>query len=197
VRYHRGLIRAALVLGIAVVAVAATWHGTIRTLPAQAGPAQASPVNLGCQPPATVPAGIVGTSIAIYAAGWNLVAGNDMGFDGVSGPLYTYNPATGGYIVVQSGANLAPGKSAWAYFPCPTGRNFCVCAPLINSIPITAGQYAMIGNPGFGTINLTGVADAVIYTYDPVSGAYQQTTKLGPGQGAWAYSSAGGTLQFR
>jgi hypothetical protein len=71
-----------------------------------------------------------------------------------------------------------------------------VCAPLINSIPITAGQYAMIGNPGFGTINLTGVADAVIYVYDPVSGAYQQTTKLGPGQGVWAYSAAGGTLQF-
>jgi hypothetical protein len=89
VRYHRGLLRAALVLGIAVVAVAATWHGTIRTLPAQAGPAQAPPVNLGCRPPATVPAGIVGTSIAIYAAGWNLVAGNDMDFDGVSGPLYT------------------------------------------------------------------------------------------------------------
>ena len=46
-RYHRGVIRAALVLGVGVVAVGATWHGTIRTLPVQAGPAQTTKLGPG------------------------------------------------------------------------------------------------------------------------------------------------------
>jgi hypothetical protein len=47
VRHHRSLIRVALVLGIAVVAVVTSWHGTIRTLPAQAGPAQTTKLGPG------------------------------------------------------------------------------------------------------------------------------------------------------
>ena len=35
----------------------------------------------------------------------------------------------------------------------------------------------------------------VVYVYDQVAG-YAPTTVLQPGQGAWAYSAAGGTLTF-
>jgi hypothetical protein len=49
----------------------------------------------------------------------------------------------------------------------------------------------MIGNPYPTTATVHG-AD-VVYTYSPGSG-YSATTSLTAGQGAWAYSAAGGEV---
>lgn len=45
-----------------------------------------------------------------------------------------------------------------------------------------------------GPVAVSG-ADAV-YVYDTVAGQYQQTTRLYPGQGAFAYSATGSVITF-
>jgi hypothetical protein len=51
----------------------------------------------------------------------------------------------------------------------------------------------MIGNPSAAdTLSVHG-ADLVL-RYDAATGTYEPTTTLASGQGAWAFSSAGGTI---
>jgi hypothetical protein len=60
-------------------------------------------------------------------------------------------------------------------------------------VPVPPQHWIMIGNPFSGAVTVTG-ADAV-YTYSSTDG-YQPATALQPGQGAFAYSVAGGAISM-
>ncbi|MGI8549541.1 MAG: hypothetical protein ACR2PL_01920, partial [Dehalococcoidia bacterium] len=63
------------------------------------------------------------------------------------------------------------------------------------SVDAPPGQLIIVGDPsGTQPATVTG-ADAV-YVYDSASGAYQQPSTLQPGEGAWAYSAAGGIVRI-
>ncbi|MGI8552240.1 MAG: hypothetical protein ACR2PL_15865 [Dehalococcoidia bacterium] len=156
------------------------------------------------------PAGVMPPTAAIvpYLAGWNLVSG-PLGTQlvGLQGPLYTYDPDAGTYHAAPVVPHVGlvgdylegDGGGYWAYFV--GSVHYAGLAPevLVRSglpnyptqYPVPAGRYALIGNPYRKTATVSG-ADA-IYVYSPDQG-YQLTTMLQPGQGAWAYSSAGATL---
>ena len=70
----------------------------------------------------------------------------------------------------------------------------CVTAQT-QRIALPAGHFIMVGNPTDGPVSVSG-AD-VVDTFNPATNAYTTVTgtaTLGPGQGAWAFSRAGGTL---
>jgi hypothetical protein len=136
-----------------------------------------------------------------YTAGWNLVAGfPGLGgaitvLPGVTGSLYTFQTGDTAYQVFPISTPLEPGRGYWAYFATPTSVVLPQMGPALQpfSQPLPAGQFVMIGNPFPTTATVSG-AD-VVYVYDQRNG-YQQTTTLQTGQGAWAYSAAGGTVTF-
>lgn len=126
-----------------------------------------------------------------YAAGWNLVAGARV-MAAAERPVYVYDVSTGSYAPVV-GNPPAVGNGYWAYFDSPTTVPFPTLPFQGGAVAVPAGQYALVGNySGFATAGVSG-AD-LLYTYDPNSGTYSQTTTLAPGQGAWAFSSSGGTV---
>jgi hypothetical protein len=97
------------------------------------------------------------------------------------------------YVTVPPGVPLPIGTAVWAHFDAPaqlwlTSVNG---APYL-SWPISAGQWTTIGNPSTDVASVWG-ADAV-YAWDPVAGAYTETDTLQPLQGAWAWSTAGGSV---
>lgn len=185
--------RRLVVIAPALVIVACMVAGLIGQRTTGMLPAHAAE----CPQPASLRSDTAGPNTVFYPAGWNLVAGTAMPVPGVNGSLYRFDRTSGLYTVLSTGSELAPGQAAWAYFPCPSGRELCVCPQLVHSVALPSAQYVMIGNPGFAPVTLGGVDDAVIYIYDPVTGDYQQTDTLGPGQGAWAFSLTGGTLNYR
>ncbi|MGI8549970.1 MAG: hypothetical protein ACR2PL_04100, partial [Dehalococcoidia bacterium] len=63
-------------------------------------------------------------------------------------------------------------------------------SPYLAKAPI--GRYVMIGNPS-ATQSARVTGATVVYTYDPIN-KYRETTTLQPYQGAWAFSSTGGTI---
>jgi hypothetical protein len=155
---------------------------------------QARSEQAACASPTTTPSvPLVGANTIVYPAGWNLVAGTGLPLMGSDGPLYTFDPAAGSYQTVPAGTRLTPGAGYWAFFDCPTQRSLPVVAPQQASPQLPAGKWVMIGDPNFSPVSVSG-AD-VVYIYLPGSG-YEQATTLQPGQGAWAYSAAGGTVTF-
>jgi hypothetical protein len=146
-----------------------------------------SPVNVVQVPLTLLPAS---PSVPItYPAGWNMI-GVPAGaiIPGPLGPLYTFQAGDTGYHAVQ---NLQPGFGYWAFFATPATATLPFTGPLILTRTMPAGQYIMVGNPGSAAAILSG-AD-VAYIYDPATG-YQQTDQIPPGEGAWVFSYAGGTL---
>jgi hypothetical protein len=133
---------------------------------------------------------IVGQGINVpYPAGWNLIAVPlTTNIPGPLGPIYTYQAGDTAYEEVQ---NLQPGLGYWVDFDAPTTATLSAGSPQSVSLPLPAGQYIMVGNPGSFPATVRG-ADAV-YVYNPSTG-YQQTTTLQPGQGAWVFSYSGGTV---
>jgi hypothetical protein len=112
---------------------------------------------------------------------------------GADGPLYTLQAGDTTYEVVPNSTPLHPGVGCWAHFSHDTP---VIIVDLVNpqpmAITLPAGQFILIGNP-FGRVSTIAGAD-VVYTYDPTSGQYQQTSTLQRGQGAWAYSADGGAV---
>jgi hypothetical protein len=124
-----------------------------------------------------------------YPAGWNQIAvPQNTNIPGPLGPIYTYQAGDTAYEEVQ---NLQPGLGYWVDFDAPTTATLSAGSPQSVSLPLPAGQYIMVGNPGSFPATVRG-ADAV-YVYNPSTG-YQQTTTLQPGQGAWVFSYSGGTV---
>ncbi len=126
-----------------------------------------------------------------YPSGWSVVAGpSGTVLTGSANPLYTYQAGDTNYESITTGTPLTPGQGYWAYFASSASSPLALAGPQTQTIPLPAGQWVMIGNPGDGSASVSG-AD-VVYGY---SGAgYQLTTSLAPGQGAWAISFGGGSV---
>jgi PKD repeat protein len=131
-----------------------------------------------------------------YAAGWNLVSGpTGTVVTGNVGPLYSFPPGATTYQVIQNGTPLNAGQGYWAYFPTAATSSIAFVTaqtPRTASVQAPAGQFFQIGNPGNTVATISG-ADAVD-AFDPATNSYVQTTTLQPGQAAWVYSAAGGTI---
>ncbi|HLZ69252.1 MAG TPA: hypothetical protein VKV26_05005 [Dehalococcoidia bacterium] len=135
-----------------------------------------------------------------YSAGWNLISVTQAGA-GIPENVQLYTLAPGGmtYAAV-SPTDTKPGVGYWAYFPTDNHvllipQTLCQsCGAPLSPITLPAGQWVMTGDPITAPVTLTG-ADAV-YVYGASTGQYQQSTRLYPGQGAFAYSAAGSKLTF-
>lgn len=128
-----------------------------------------------------------------YPAGWNIVAGpRGMTFPQASGPLYTLQAGDRAYRVVSPTAGVLPGRGYWAFFPRRTTVTLSGAAAGLEQISAPAGQWVMVGNPGYVGATVTG-ADAV-FTWDAGRGIYVAGRTLLPGQGGWAISYRGGIV---
>lgn len=133
-----------------------------------------------------------GTPVS-YAAGWNIVAGpTGTIVTGNNGPLYTFQPGDTAYEVIPNGTPLKGGQGYWAYFSTATTSNIALSSPQTITVQAPAGQFFQIGNAGNTNATVSG-AD-VVDAFNPATNSYVQTTTLTPGQGAWVYSAAGGTI---
>jgi len=132
-----------------------------------------------------------------YQPGWNLVSGPaGTLFTQASNPLYTLTATSGGsYTTVPNTQGTASGQGYWAYFTTATTVSLSGTSQTSATVTAPAGQYIMIGNPS-STKSVTVSGADVVYTYT-ATGGYVATTTLAPGQGAWAYSAAGGTLTIQ
>lgn len=145
-------------------------------------------------------AGLVPAPAVTYPAGWSLVGGpEDTALSGLSGPLYTLQPGSADYQSIlpldpkgcSDCVRLPAGKGFWAYFQEATTLDLALGVPQTTTITLPAATWVMIGNP-FSTAAAASGAD-LVFTYDQANG-YQPAEVLPPGQGAWAYSAAGGAL---
>jgi hypothetical protein len=111
--------------------------------------------------------------------------------NGNTGSLYTLQAGDTAYETIPSGSPLVAGESYWAYFSGAVTNTIASAPGKLTTIQLPANHAIMIGNPGSGTATVTG-ADYVA-VFNPMTGQYQQSTTIGPGQGAWAWSANGGT----
>jgi len=134
-----------------------------------------------------------------FPAGWNLVSnpGNpDPGgniLTGTDGPVYCYPVRGAAYEVVASGFPMQ-GEACWAYFDGPTTES--LDAGLIripHRLQVPPRQWVLIGNPT-STTRAHVVGATAVVVYNPLSGTYEATTTLEPGEGAWVYSEVGGSV---
>ncbi len=156
---------------------------------------------LHCTPGPAVPpvsACRAGFSDFTYPAGWNLVAGYQATIVlDPEGPLYTYQAGDSAYQALPFWTVLEPGTGYWAYFDGP-GEVYGAGPPPLPqpvTLDLPAGQFIMIGNPFASSASIEGADDYadIVYTYEPGNG-YTRARSLAPGQGAWAYSAAGGPI---
>jgi hypothetical protein len=125
------------------------------------------------------------------ASGWNIVAGpQGATLSPAGGSLFTFQAGDQNYETAAATTPLKAGVGYWLYVAQPMQVSLPTTSTGTATIPLPAGQFVMIGNPGTGTATVAG-ADTVL-AYNPTSATYTQTTQLLPGQGAWAMSNAGG-----
>jgi hypothetical protein len=140
-----------------------------------------------------------GTTALHLSPGWNLMSALVTPL--FCSALYTYQAGDTAYRPVQPAATNAvpnPTMSAdagyWCWYDPPPGTvsRLALSGVQTATIPLTAGQFILVGNPGNTPATVTG-AD-VVYVYDAASGSYIAVTTLQPGEGAWAYSTSGGSI---
>jgi hypothetical protein len=132
-----------------------------------------------------------GVSVSI-PSGWSMVSGPaGTVINGNTGSLFTLQAGDTTYETIPSGSPLIAGQSYWAYFGGPVTNVISLASGQSATVQLPPNHAVMIGNPGSGTATVTG-ADSVS-VYNPATGQYQQSTSIGPGQGAWAWSANGGT----
>jgi plastocyanin len=144
--------------------------------------------------PATgAPLGSSGAAVSVsLAAGWSIIAGPaGTVVSGANGPLYTFRAGDTAYETIPSSTPLTPGSGYWAYFNAPVTESLPSSVSQPVSVQLPANQWVMVGNPTSGSISVSG-ADSLL-TYNSAQG-YQPANTLMSGQGAWAFSSAGGAL---
>ena len=151
------------------------------------------PVGAAPAPSATPANSSTPASAALaVTTGWNLIAGpTGTTASGAASSLYTFQAGDTAYEPSPAASPLDAGVGYWAFFSAPATLTLASGSTQPVTRPLPAGQYVMVGNPFTTNASVAG-ADAV-YTYS-ASGGYQAATVLSPGQGAWAFSSAGGTL---
>lgn len=149
------------------------------------------------------PAGSLCPQPVLYPQGWNLIAAPRGPFPVT---VYGWTGDSPDYTAVAPRTLLQPGAGYWAFLDQSTvvevskdcsgsiPRPDAVCTPPPLRITLPAGQFELIGNPAPLAVTVDG-AD-VIYTYDPTAQRYVQGDILEIGQGAWAYSAAGGSVTF-
>lgn len=130
-----------------------------------------------------------------FAQGWNLIGGLGSAASTLTaavGSVYTYDAAQNSYIAVPPATPLREGAGYWVYL----ASSLTVAAPSSADVPVTvsvtAGSWAMIGNPS-ATVSAEVSGADFVYIYDPLHG-YQPTFTLAPGQGAWAYAASDSTI---
>jgi hypothetical protein len=141
----------------------------------------APPSPAGSSTTSAAPAGAV-----LYHRGWNLVAA----------PAGTRIQASGTLFTLQPGDATKTGYGYWAYFAADATVAFTNAGAPSYTVQLPAGQWVLIGNPS-ATNEVTVTGGDIVYTYDPIAGQYQTTTKLEPGQGAWVFSASGGTVTLQ
>ncbi|MHB8575287.1 MAG: S8 family serine peptidase, partial [Dehalococcoidia bacterium] len=127
-------------------------------------------------------------------AGWNLVAGIvGAPAEQVAAPIYTLQPGDSSYEVIPAGVPSEAVAGYWVFVPSDTTVSVPSSQSPDVSLSVPAGHFVLVGNSDTTrAVTVTG-ADAV-YTFDPAAGSYALTVTLAPGQGAWAYSAAGGVV---
>lgn len=141
--------------------------------------------------------------------GWNLVSAGVAA--GVLGPppqpgapapqdirAYTLQAGDSAYETASNAMGTAPlsqrAAGFWVYLAAQAQTSVSNTEPSVPEVALPPSQWILIGNPSSFPATVTG-ADAV-YSYDPVGGGYERTSSLGVGQGAFAYSGAGGTVRL-
>ena len=136
-----------------------------------------------------------GTVAVAYPAGWNLVAAPEGTIiTGTSTPLYTLPAGSLNYLPIVTAGPLRAGTGYWVYFMPAATQSLPVGAPGSIHRTLPPARWVMIGNPGATPATVLG-AD-IVYVYDPAHG-YLPETALSPGQGAWAFSFAGGMMTIQ
>jgi hypothetical protein len=173
---------------------------TVNGIPAGSAPWKSAAVGLDLRAGNGSAASPSSTSVAgtvTYHAGWNLVsAPAGTVITGAQSPLFTLQPGDTNYQSVPSSGPTQLGYGYWALFSKDTQVTLGPGSADSYSLELPAGQFVMIGNPsGSRPVTVTG-ADSV-YTFDPLQNRYSDATTLQPGQGAWAISYSGDTIQVR
>ena len=137
-----------------------------------------------------------GCATVSYASGWNL-AGGPTGtvLTGAAGSLLTFQASDTNYETFPVSTTLSGGMGVWAFFFTPTTVTLPCVTGTTQSILLPANHFIMVGNPFDKPATLTGAQ--VVDTFNPATNSYTAATgavTLGVGQGAWVFSSTGGTL---
>jgi hypothetical protein len=161
--------------------------------PASTSPTTTTPaVSTSPTIPSTGAMPAAGVSVSI-PSGWAMVSGPaGTVVTGNNGPLLTLQAGDTNYESIPNGSPLVAGESYWAYFPNSVTNTIALAPGQSTTVQLPANHSVMIGNPGSGTATVMG-ADYVAL-YNPSTGQYQQSTSIGPGQGAWAWLANGGTV---
>lgn len=119
------------------------------------------------------------------------------------GPLLAYDPQTNDYRAVPQGEPLEAGRGYWVRFRTerPTDDVLVELAATSDEeldVPLPAGKYALIGNPFLRNARVEG--GDFLYRFTDryaMTDLRRSPGELRPGEGAWVYSQAGGTLRLR
>lgn len=137
----------------------------------------------GVQPP-----GPPFSSTVNYQPGWNLVGGpSGTVLQGAVGTLWSWPAGANNYSQMPIGVGMQAGAGYWAYFPAGATVTLATAPSASVSVPVQAGQWQMIGNPGNATATISDPSVTML-VYQPSIGTYAQVSTLDPGQGAWVYS---------
>jgi hypothetical protein len=137
---------------------------------------------------------VTGSTTVTYQPGWNIVGGPaGTVLTGTNSGLFAWPPGATSYQALPAGTPLQAGQGYWAYFNTATTVTLSAITSDSVTVSLPAGQWVLIGNPGAGTATVTG-ASVTLWLYSPLAGSYSPTTTIPQGQGAWAFSSTGGTV---
>ena len=171
-----------------VLAAAVLGRGGVASVAAQTS--CATPIPPGQPPPPE------SSNRVCYPPGWSLVGS----FSTLPYPVtrWTWNPGSGQYQQVGTGASLPNGQGAWASFQQTTAVDLGV-QDVLTSVPVSlaAGQWQQVGSPYAGADTALCGSGFSAFIYNPTAGAYSQATVLTPGQGAWVYAPSGGTVTLK
>jgi hypothetical protein len=157
------------------------------------------PVSTAVQLNLTVSGSGAGSATVTLSVGWNLVGGpTGTVFSGAANPMYTFQAGDTNYESQSNTTGISGGRGYWAYYSSSATVTLSGSAPLPATFTAPAGQYIMVGNPTTTAVTVSG-AD-VIYTFNTASNSYSSgatSVTLQPGQGAWVFSNAGGTITMQ
>ena len=146
--------------------------------------------------PSPTPTATSGCATVTYAAGYNLAGGpSGTVLNGAAGSLFTFQAGDSAYQTLPVTASLSGGVGVWAFFFTPTTVTLPCVGKQTQLIVLPVNHFIMVANPGDTPATVSG-AD-LVDTFNPATNTYTTVTgtaTLAPGQGAWVFSRAGGSL---